>query len=142
MAIQFFSEDISFKLKNKKDLKIWLKSIIETENKKTGQINIIFCSDAFLFNLNTTFLQHDTFTDIITFPYSESSDKNISGEIYISIERVEENASLFKASFSNETHRVMAHGVLHLLGYKDKTKNEKTNMRAKEDLYLSLLSEL
>jgi len=142
MAIHFFSENVSFKLQNKKELKIWLKSIIETEGKKARQINVVFCSDAFLFNLNTTFLQHDTFTDIITFPYSEPTDKNISGEIYISIERVEENASLFKASFSNETHRVMAHGILHLIGYKDKTKAEKTNMRAKEDLYLSLLPEL
>lgn len=139
MAILFGKEKTTFKLKNKKHLKNWLKSIVETENKKTGTINIVFCTDEFLLKLNQTYLQHNTYTDIITFPYPTPSSLLISGDIYISIDRVKDNAKYFNVTFLEELCRVMAHGILHLLGYNDKTKNEKTNMRAKEDYCLSLL---
>ena len=142
MAILFFSEDVAFKPTKVKILKNWLKLIIESEKKKTGNINFIFCSDNFLLELNKTYLNHNTLTDIITFQNSAPSDLSVSGEIYISTDRVEENATLFETSFTNEIHRVIVHGVLHLLGYKDKTKLQKTNMRQKEDYCLSLLQQL
>jgi len=142
MAIHFYSEDITFKPQKIIILKNWLKSVIENENRKVGEINIVFCSDNFLLNLNEAYLRHHTLTDIITFQYSEPADISISGEIFISIERVRENAILFNTTFSNELHRVIVHGVLHLLGHKDKTKPQKTNMHLKEDNCLSLLPQL
>lgn len=102
-------------------------------------INIIFCSDEYLLDLNRNFLKHDTLTDIITFPFMENDD-NISGDIYISIPRVKENAENFGQDFEAELQRVMVHGILHLLGYKDKSKIAKAEMTAKEDLYLDLAS--
>jgi len=140
MPVQFFTEDCSFRLKNKRLLKKWLESLIATSHKKTGDINYIFCTDAFLLNLNITYLRHHTLTDIITFPYHTSGDTVISGDIYISVERVRENARLFGATPRHEMHRVIVHGLLHLLGHTDNTKAMKKAMRQLEDQCLSKLA--
>ena len=135
--IHFFYEDVDFHFTAIRNTKSWLKQIIRAENKKLGELNYIFCSDAFLADVNLQYLNHTTLTDIITFDTSEAVHL-IQGEIYISIERVRENALKFKVPFDQELHRVMAHGVLHLLGYSDKTSQQKKIMRKKEDAYLSL----
>jgi rRNA maturation RNase YbeY len=135
--IQFFSEDIRFTLKNRSVLRKWLNSVIRKENKKPWYINFIFCSDNYLLELNKTYLNHSTLTDIITFPYNDDP-KTISGDIFISIERVRENAKEFNQEFDLELKRVMVHGVLHLIGYSDKGKKNKEAMTAKEDHYLEL----
>ena len=133
--IQFFSEDINFIFKNKIQTRNWLAKVIEKENKGLLNINYIFCSDEFLLELNKKYLNHSTLTDILTFP-DDSVNGKISGDIYISIERIRENSEKYTQPFDKELHRVMVHGVLHLLGYKDKTKNEKETMTLKEDYYL------
>ena len=133
--IQFFSEDINFIFKNKIQTRNWLAKVIEKENKGLLNINYIFCSDEFLLELNKKYLNHSTLTDILTFPDDSVSGKT-SGDIYISIERIRENSEKYTQPFDKELHRVMVHGVLHLLGYKDKTKNEKETMTLKEDYYL------
>ena len=137
--IQFFSEDFRFTPKNKGKIRRWLKAVISSEKKMPWYINFIFCSDEYLLELNRNFLKHDTLTDIITFPFMENDD-NISGDIYISIPRVTENAENFGQDFEAELQRVMVHGILHLLGYKDKSKIAKAEMTAKENLYLDLAS--
>ena len=114
----------------------WLKKVIATENKKLGEIVFVFCRDAYLLEKNIEFLKHDTLTDIITFDYC--TDKKISGDIFISIDRIEENSKIFNVTFLNELDRVMVHGLLHLLGYKDKTKKDATQMKEKENFYLSI----
>lgn len=114
----------------------WLHSIILTEGKKPGEIIYVFCNDDYLLEKNIQFLNHDTLTDVITFDYCKKS--TINGDILISIDRVKENAKIFKIDFLTELHRVMAHGLLHLLGYKDKTKEDKKIIRNKEDYYLSI----
>ncbi len=114
----------------------WLKKVIATENKKLGEIVFVFCRDAYLLEKNIEFLKHDTLTDIITFDYC--TDKKISGDIFISIDRIEENSKIFNVTFLNELDRVMVHGLLHLLGYKDKNKRDAKLMRFKEDFYLSI----
>ena len=126
----------NFKIKQKSAVKIWVKETITKEGKVPKDINFIFCDDRFLHEKNKSSLGHDSFTDIITFDYSEKD--LISGDIFISIDRVKENASLFNTSFENECSRVIIHGILHLLGYKDKSEKEKGIIRAKEDFYLSL----
>lgn len=118
------------------DSKYWLEKIITSENKKLGEIVFIFCNDAYLLEKNIKFLKHDTLTDVITFDYCEK-DK-INGDVFISIDRIKENAIFFDVTFLNELHRVMAHGLLHLLGYKDKTQEDATIMRSKENFYLSI----
>ncbi len=133
--IKFFSEDVDFVLKEKGKIRQWISDVIQQESNAAGEINYIFCSDNFLLELNKSFLGHTTLTDIITFPNTDSK-QGISGEIYISVDRVDDNAVKFNQSFQSELKRVMVHGVLHLLGYKDKSKEEKTTMRSKEDLYL------
>jgi rRNA maturation RNase YbeY len=138
MAIQFFQENIEFKPKNALKLKKWIKSIVEIEKQKIIDLNFIFCNDEYLHQINVEYLDHDTYTDIITFDNSEEKGK-IESDIFISIERVKENADKLKIAFEQELHRVMIHGVLHLLGYKDKTKADKQAMRAKEDEALSVL---
>ncbi|MFI5163928.1 MAG: rRNA maturation RNase YbeY [Bacteroidia bacterium] len=135
-TIQFFSQNSSFSLKNKASVKKSVHSVCQKEKKKAGDINFIFCNDKFLLSLNKKFLKHNTLTDIITFQYP--SGKPLSGEIFISIPRVKENAKKFEVSFENELHRVMIHGILHLCGYKDKTSGKKKEMRKKEDHYLLL----
>jgi probable rRNA maturation factor len=126
-----------FELQQPKSYTNWLGAVIESENKVEGEISYIFCDDEFLLGINQSFLNHDTFTDIITFPTSRS-DVVVSGEIYISIPRVEENAVKNQCVFSQEISRVLVHGVLHLLGYKDGTSPDNLEMRALEDFYLNL----
>jgi rRNA maturation RNase YbeY len=132
--INFFTEDIKFILRDKTAIRRWLFDAAAKEGCKVGEINIIFCSDAELLKYNKTYLHHDTLTDIITFDTSE--DKTLSGDIFISIERVCENAMKFKVSENQELKRVMVHGILHLCGYKDKTVNDRKKMQEKEDEYL------
>jgi len=136
--INFFNEEISFNLSQKLFLKKWIAEVITLENKKKGAINFIFCSDDYLSQINLEYLNHDTLTDIITFDYTKDNKGLISGDIFVSVERVRENAKLFDMPFTRELHRVMIHGVLHLLGYKDKTKALQSIMRQKEDNSLSL----
>lgn len=138
-SIHFFTEDISYTLKKKTILKNWIKSTVEAEGYQLSELNFILCSDAYLLRMNQDYLNHDTYTDVITFDNSEEP-KTIVGDIFISIERIKENATLFKLPIEQELSRVMIHGTLHLLGYRDKTKAAKTLMTAKEDEYLSLLS--
>lgn len=133
--ISFTTADFSFNLKNKIKIRNWVKAIFEAEGKKTGDITYVFCSDNYLGDMNQKYLKHNTLTDIITFDYSESGKQ--SGDIFISIQRVNENAESFNTTFIRELGRVMAHGVLHLVGYKDKTPGEKKQMREKEDFYLA-----
>ena len=131
-----FHSETNFQLKQKSAVKIWVKETIAKEGKTPKDINFIFCDDRFLYEKNKSSLGHDSYTDIITFDYSEKD--LISGDIFISIDRVKENSSLFNTSFENELSRVIIHGILHLLGYKDKSEKEKKIIRAKEDFYLSL----
>ena len=137
MAILFSIEDISFNLKERNKIKQWIKKIVETEGKRLGNISYIFCSDEYLLVVNKKYLEHDTYTDIITFDYTENSEI-ISGDIFISIDRVKENAKEFKVAFEEELRRVIIHGVLHLLGYPDKKPNEEKIMREKENKVLLL----
>jgi probable rRNA maturation factor len=132
--ISFHSHHINFKLSHKRAVGNWLKELINKENKKTGAISFVFCNDEYLLTLNNEFLQHDTLTDIITFDYTENLI--IKGDVFISIDRVNENADKFKVTFQHELLRVIVHGVLHLCGYKDKSLEQKTIMRGKEDFYL------
>jgi rRNA maturation RNase YbeY len=136
LAIRFFTEDISFSLKNKGLVKKWIKQTIIDESHKLRELNFIFCSDQYLLSINQQFLNHDTYTDIITF---DNSDKEglIIGDIFISVDRVQENAESFKTKMEDELQRVMIHGTLHLLGYPDKGKEAKAIMTQKEDFYLS-----
>ena len=136
MNINIFFQNIeTFDLN--KNINTWIQDTIEKENKNLGEINIIFCSDEHLLKMNVEHLNHNFYTDIITFDYCE--EKIISGDLFISKNRVEENAKKFEVSFSNEINRVIIHGVLHLLGYNDKTDEEKKQMRNKENFYLDKL---
>jgi probable rRNA maturation factor len=137
-SINFFTEDTNYTLKQKIKLRHWIKSTIEHYLYKLEVINYIFTSDKYLLELNKEYLAHNTFTDIITFNQS-SEPKIIAADIYISIERIKENAKKLNLSFSEELHRVMIHGVLHLLGFTDKEESEKEVMRKKENHYLALL---
>jgi rRNA maturation RNase YbeY len=134
--INFFSET-EFKLQNEEGIVNWISDAITSEMKILGEINYIFVSDEYLFNLNKTYLNHDTLTDIITF--DNSVGNILHGDIYISVERVQDNAIDFNVSFEEELHRVMIHGVLHLAGYRDKTKKEAEEMRTRENHYLERL---
>ncbi len=129
--INFVTEDISFTFKNKTIIKKWIKEIIESYKKKLGDISVVFVSDKYLLEINQKYLNHNYYTDIITF--DNSHNDYISGDLLISIERVEENATLFKKTFQDELHRVIAHGVLHLLGFSDDTDEKRFNMRKLED---------
>jgi len=133
-TIYFINNNISFHLKNKKKLREWISATILEENKFVGNITFIFCDDEYLSDINNKYLNSNYLTDIITFSYNE--DQMISGDIMISIERVKENAKIYKTFFLNELSRVMIHGILHLCGYKDKSEKEKTNMQEKENYYL------
>jgi probable rRNA maturation factor len=137
MGVLFFAEGIDFKLQHPRKTANWIKAVAKKEHKKVISINYIFCTDSYLLNLNQGYLKHNTLTDIITFDYSQKS--NLEGEVYISIDRVMENAEVFDRPFSEELHRVIIHGLLHLAGYGDKTGAEKTQMRKKEEACLSLL---
>ena len=133
-----FNSETSFTLKNQKKLVKWISDVISSEGFQVGEINYIFCNDSYLNKINQEFLNHDTFTDIISFDYTLA--KEVGGDIFISIERVLENAEKFDEVFENELHRVMIHGILHFMGYKDKTKKEKTLMRTKEDEKIFILN--
>lgn len=133
--INFYSKT-DFKLLHQKQYEEWLKTVVESEGKTLGDLSYIFCSDQDLLDINQTYLNHDTFTDIITFDYSE--DDFISAEIYISIDRVKENAKTFDVEFENELRRVMVHGVLHCCKYGDSTKELKANMRQLENKKIEL----
>lgn len=133
--IRFTTIEQKFAIRNKLMVRNWVKSILASEQKKPGDIVFVYCNDEYLAGLNEKFLNHDTLTDIITFDYSEK--EKLSGDICISIERVMENSVNFRTTFDEELGRVMAHGVLHLAGYKDKSANDKIQMRQKEDLYLA-----
>lgn len=138
--IYFQTEDVAFILKNKTLLKKWITGVIEKKKRKTGDINFIFCSDSYLLNINQNFLKHDTYTDIITFDYSKGQvQQPISGDIFISIERVKENAKKYAVPFENEIQRIIIHGVLHLLGHSDKKKSDKEEMTKAENSCLKLL---
>jgi len=135
-----FNFETHFTLTSKTSYKNWIKTIINNEQFKTGEINYIFCDDAYLLIINRQYLRHEEFTDIITFDYREG--ETISGDIFISIERVSENAQIFGVSFHDELLRVLSHGIFHLCGYKDKTKNAASNMRHKEDGAIMLFKQL
>jgi rRNA maturation RNase YbeY len=137
MAIRFFAEGTDFQLANPRKTSSWIKQTIKKEKRKLSSLIYIFCSDDYLLELNTRFLKHRTLTDILTFDYSEDPSF-IDGEIYISIDRVKDNADEFKRAFDEELHRVIIHGVLHLIGYKDKKASDKAFMRKKEEACLSL----
>ncbi|WCM41240.1 rRNA maturation RNase YbeY [Flavobacterium sp. CBA20B-1] len=125
-----FNYETDFQLENEQQYEVWIDAIIESEGKEAGEINYIFCDDEYLHNINMQYLNHDTLTDIISFDYCIGD--LISGDIFISMERVEENAKEYEVSLQNELLRVMAHGVLHYCGYKDKTEKEAELMRIKE----------
>ncbi len=143
-TIRFSKSNVTFTLSGRFVLKEWLKQVAKGYNSSIQQINYIFCTDDFLYQINVRFLNHHTLTDIITFDYSTSlkTSKKLSGEIYISIDRVKENALQFKSTFQQELYRVMIHGLLHLCGFKDHTAQQKKRMRIEEDKALALLSEL
>lgn len=134
--IRFFTEDIDFTVPNPIKLKRWLSDAATYEGKSIDELNYIFCSDAYLLGINQAYLQHDTLTDIITFPTSEF-DGVVSGDVFISVERVRENATIFNEDFVDELHRVLVHGLLHLCGHKDKTKEQSRIMRILETFHLS-----
>ena len=131
----YYHSECDFQLKDDESITKWLKDAISTEDKGLGEINYIFCDDQYLLKKNQEYLQHDTFTDIITFDYTE--ENRLSADIFISIERVKENAVTFAVPFEIELRRVIIHGVLHLMGYKDKSEEDAETMRSKENFYLS-----
>jgi probable rRNA maturation factor len=135
--VSFFSEDIDFKVVNPLKTKKWIKNTSFSEGYDVSQLNYIFCSDEYLLEINKQYLDHDYFTDIITFDNSEE-DKQLEGDIYVSVDRVRDNAETFHTDFDSEMRRVLIHGLLHLVGYEDSSEALKTAMRAKEDEYLRL----
>ncbi|MCO4294365.1 rRNA maturation RNase YbeY [Solitalea sp. MAHUQ-68] len=136
MAINFFNEDIDIKLKDKAKLKTWIKDTVEEEGFKLKDVSFILCSDEYLLTINQQYLNHNTYTDIVTFDNSEKEDQ-IIGDIFISVERTRENAKKFNVSSDTELHRVMIHGILHLCGYYDKKPEDKALMTEKENFYLA-----
>jgi probable rRNA maturation factor len=134
--VHFFSELPSFKIQNPRKTSKWVESICSLEKRSLESLTYIFCSDRALRSMNKKYLNHLTYTDILTFDLSET--RRISGEIYISVDRVKDNGKHFGQTFEHELRRVIAHGVLHLIGYSDKTPSEKSQMRSKEEAYLSL----
>ena len=134
--ISYYTQNIEFVLKNKSFNNRWLKLVAESEIRRVGDISIIFCSDNYILEVNQKYLQHDYFTDIITFDYCEGD--RLSGDLFISIDTVMENAKEYGTEFTDELNRVMVHGILHLIGYDDSTEEEIAVMRKKEDYYLSL----
>ncbi|MAY84882.1 MAG: rRNA maturation RNase YbeY [Flavobacteriales bacterium] len=134
--IHFHSEEVDFSLSNQEEHISWIQNVIDQESKKVGELNFIFCSDDYLLTINQEYLKHDYYTDIITFNYNE--EDAISGDIFISIDRITENAKERAIPFEIELERVMIHGVLHLIGYDDKEPESQATMRAKEDFCLTL----
>ncbi|MEX0881993.1 MAG: rRNA maturation RNase YbeY [Cyclobacteriaceae bacterium] len=141
MAVHFFEEDTTLKLSHKRKVRFWLKELAMDHNYKLGELNFIFCTDKYLSQINIQYLNHHTYTDIITF---DQSDKVgwVEGDIYISIERIKENAGEWETSFEEELFRVIIHGLLHLCGFRDKSKKDKIEMRKQENLALKKLKTL
>ena len=137
--INFETEDINFELTNYQQISAWIKQVIHTHDFQLEELTYIFCSDEYLHKINVEYLDHDTYTDIITFDNADE-DGTIEGDIFVSVERVKENAIELKAPFEEELCRVLIHGVLHLLGHDDTTPELKAAMRMQEDKYLSLRS--
>lgn len=137
MAIHFFSEEIKFTLREKLNRKRWLKKIATNAGFKIKELNYVFCSDEYLYQMNRDYLKHDSYTDIITFDNSEKKG-DIEGDIFVSIDRVRENAKTHTQEVETEMNRVLAHGLLHLMGYKDKTQEEAALMRQKEEESIKL----
>jgi probable rRNA maturation factor len=135
--IIFNTEDVDFQLVREESISSWIESMVEKEGKKLGALSYIFCSDDYLHKLNVEYLNHDTLTDVITFPYNSNP---VEGDIFISIDRVRDNAQDLNIAFEQELHRVMIHGVLHLCGYMDETDEEETIIRQKEDECLRVMS--
>lgn len=138
IPVQFFVENLDFKVPNPIKTKKWLQAVAESHRHSIGELSYIFVDDAGLLPINEQFLQHDTLTDIITFPLDPNGNGSIHGEIYISVERIQENAAEFNVPFLEELHRVMAHGMLHLIGFKDKSPKDQKAMRSAEDAALAL----
>ena len=134
--VSFFTEDIVFPFKEKRLTSRWLKFVAGSEAKRLGDISVIFCSDNYILDVNIKFLQHDYYTDIITFDYCEGD--TLSGDLFISIDSVRENASFYGTEFADELNRVIVHGLLHLIGYDDHSDEDIAVMRSKENYYLSL----
>lgn len=134
--VRFFTEDIKFDFKYKMLTRKWLKAVAGSEMKQLGDVNVIFCSDNYILDVNMKYLQHYYFTDIITFDYCEG--KVLSGDLFISIDSVRENAVFYSTEFVDELNRVIVHGLLHLIGYDDHTEEEVKVMRSKEDYYLKI----
>lgn len=138
MAVRYQTEDCNFQFKGRRKTSDWIRRVAAAEGYRTGDITVVFCSDAALLEVNRQFLSHDYFTDIITFDYTDQEKKIISGDLMISIDTVRDNAVEFGATFENELFRVIIHGVLHLLGHGDKAPGEEAKMHALEDKYLSI----
>ena len=138
--VRYFFEDTDFVFKPKKINNLWLKTVAESEIRKLGQANIIFCSDNYILDINQKYLQHDYFTDIITFDYCEND--TLSGDLFISVDSVRENAIFYKTEFADELNRVIVHGLLHLIGYDDHSDEDIKVMRSKENYYLELRKSL
>lgn len=136
-GIRFFAEQIEFSLPHPRKTTRWLKLVADREKASIGELNYIFCTDPYLHDINQKYLRHNTYTDIITFDNSTTKD-SWAGDIFISLDRVRDNAQKYHVPFDEELHRVMVHGVLHLAGYTDKSPSEKQLMKKKEDAYLSL----
>lgn len=133
MTISFHAEEIEVPLPDETALTTWLKGVIKKEGSHLGELSYIFCTDAYLHEMNVQHLQHDTYTDVITFQYSEEV---VEGDVFISVERTRENAAIFGVPPLRELQRVMVHGLLHLLGYKDKSPEDQATMTAKEEEHL------
>ena len=133
--IAYYTQDTDFVFKGKQFNNKWLRMVAESEIKRIGDISIIFCSDNYILDINMKYLQHDYFTDVITFDYC-GGDK-LSGDLFISVDTVRENAKLYNTDFNDELNRVMVHGILHLIGYDDHSQKDKQLIRKKEDYYLS-----
>lgn len=140
MAISFLFEDANFEFSDPKKVENWIIKTIETEKCFTGNVTYIFCSDNYLLDVNRKYLNHDYFTDVITFDYVKN--RKISGDIFISVDRITENAKIFNVSRENELLRVMIHGVLHLIGYDDQTDEQEEEIHKKEDFYLNIYNSL
>jgi rRNA maturation RNase YbeY len=135
-SILYFKEDVRFALRGADDLRSWIRKAAKAEGHRVAEINYIFCSDSYLRNMNRQYLQHDYNTDIITFDNSPGPNL-IGGDIFISVDRVKANARTYGSTFTDELHRVMIHGILHLCGYRDKTEKEKAKMREREEYWLA-----
>ena len=138
--VSYFVEDTAFAFKEKRITSRWLKFVAESESKRLGDIAVIFCSDNYILDVNIKYLQHDYYTDIITFDYCEGN--RLSGDLFISVDSVRENASFYGTEFPDELNRVIVHGLLHLIGYDDHTEEDIAIMRAKENYYLSQRSNI